>query len=118
SFFTGLFLVILLAAIMSTASSLLILASSAVVRDIVQKIYRPELSERRLSFYGKVTTVGIGAVALVVALGEVRVIFWFVLFAWSGLGSAFVPVTLCALYWKRATLAGAIAGMVTGFAVT
>ena len=118
AFFTGLFLVILLAAIMSTASSLLILASSAVVRDVVQKIYRPTLSESRLSMYGKLTTAVIGTVALIVALGEVRLIFWFVLFAWSGLGSAFVPVTVCALFWKRTTLAGAIAGMVTGFVVT
>lgn len=116
--FTGIFLVVVLAAIMSTADSLLILASSAVVRDVVQKIYRPALSERRLSFYGKLTTVVLGLAALVVALGEVRLIFWFVLFAWSGLASAFVPVVLCALFWKRTTLAGAVAGMATGFVTT
>jgi len=52
------------------------------------------------------------------ALSEVRVIFWFVLFAWSGLACAFAPVVLCALFWKRATRAGAIAGMATGFCVT
>ena len=51
------------------------------------------------------------------AIGEVRLIFWFVLFAWSGLASAFVPVVLCALFWKGTTLEGAIWGMVTGFAV-
>ncbi len=116
--FTGIFLVVVLAAIMSTADSLLILASSAVVRDVVQKIYRPALSERRLSLYGKLVTLAMGVAALVVALGEVRVIFWFVLFAWSGLASAFVPVVLCALFWKRTTLAGAVAGMATGFVVT
>ncbi len=116
--FTGLFLVVVLSAILSTADSLLILASSAVVRDVVQKIYRPAMSERRLSFYGKVTTVLVGAAACVVALGEVRLIFWFVLFAWSGLASAFVPVVVCALYWKRTTLAGAIWGMTVGFVVT
>ncbi|MBA4157866.1 MAG: sodium/proline symporter [Gemmatimonadetes bacterium] len=116
--FTGLFLVVVLAAIMSTADSLLILASSAVVRDVVQKIYRPDTPERRLAFYGKITTVVVGAAACIVALGEVRLIFWFVLFAWSGLASAFVPVVLCSLFWKRTTLAGAIAGMVTGFVTT
>lgn len=115
---TGLFLVVVLAAIMSTADSLLILASSAVVRDVVQKIYRPNLPEGRVSFYGKLTTVVVGAAACVVALGEARVIFWFVLFAWSGLASAFVPVVLCALFWKRTTLAGAISGMTVGFVVT
>ena len=73
--FTGIFLVIVLAAIMSTADSLLLLASSAVVRDLVQKIFHPDLSEKSLSFYGKLTTVIIGACALVFALAEVRVIF-------------------------------------------
>jgi Na+/proline symporter len=110
--------VIVLAAIMSTADSLLILASSAIVRDVVQKIYRPSITERKLSIYGKATTVVLGLLAAVVALGEVRVIFWFVLFAWSGLAAAFVPAVLCALFWKRTTLAGAAVGMVTGFTVT
>ena len=116
--FTGIFMVVVLAAIMSTADSLLILASSAVVRDVVQKIYRPEMPERRLSLYGKLVTVVLGVAALALALGEARLIFWFVLFAWSGLASAFVPVVLCGLFWKRTTLQGAIWGMVSGFAVT
>ncbi len=115
---TGLFLVIVLAAIMSTVDSLLILASSAIVRDVVQKIFNPGLSDKRLSLYGRLTTVVIGAFALIFALGEVRLIFWFVLFAWSGLGSAFTPVVLCSLFWKRTTRAGAVAGMVGGFATT
>lgn len=115
--FTGIFLVVVLAAIMSTVDSLLILASSAVIRDVVQKIYRPDLSDERLTFYGKLVTVVIGGIALIFALQEVRMIFWFVLFAWSGLASAFTPVVLCSLFWKRTTRAGAIAGMVSGFAV-
>jgi sodium/proline symporter len=116
--FTAIFLVIVLAAIMSTADSLLILASSAVVRDVVQKIFHPDLSERRLSLYGKLTTVVIGAGALILAVGEVRMIFWFVLFAWSGLASAFTPVILCSLFWGGTTRAGALAGMVGGFLST
>ena len=115
SIFTGLYLVIVLAAMMSTVDSLLILASSAVVRDLLQQVFRPELSDRRLSLVGKITTVIIGAAALAFSLGEVRMIFWFVLFAWSGLASAFTPVVLCSLYWKRTTRAGAIAGMAGGF---
>ncbi len=113
--FAGVFLVIVLAASMSTVDSLLILASSVVVRDVVQKVFNPHLSERRFSLYGKLTTVVIGIGALIFALGEVRLIFWFVLFAWSGLASAFAPVVLCSLFWKRTTRAGAIAGMVAGF---
>jgi len=118
SFFTGIFLVVVLAAIMSTVDSLLILASSAVVRDVVQKALGFEASQRTLSRLGKGVTVLIGAVGLVVALLEVRVIFDFVLFAWSGIACAFTPVVLLSLFWKRTTRAGAVAGMLVGFLTT
>ena len=114
--FTGIFLVVLLAAIMSTADSLLILASSAVVRDVIQKTINPPWSQAIFSRWGKLITVAIGASAVALALPEVRAIFWFVLFAWSGLASAFTPVVLCSLFWRRTTRAGAIAGMIAGFA--
>lgn len=118
AFFTGIFLVVVLAAIMSTVDSLLILASSVVVRDVVQKALGSRASERALSRVGKSVTVLIGAVGLVVALLEVRVIFDFVLFAWSGIACAFTPVVLCSLFWKGTTREGAIAGMVGGFGAT
>jgi len=116
--FTGVFLVVVLAAILSTVDSLLILASSAVVRDVVQKVFNPNLTERQLSSLGRVTTAAIGIGALALALPEVRVVFWFVLFAWSGIASAFAPVVLCSLFWSRTTKAGVIAGMVAGFVTT
>ncbi len=116
--FTGIFLVVVLAAIMSTVDSLLILASSAIVRDLWQKVFDPDAPERRLTFMGKGVTVLIGGLGLVVALTEPRMIFYFVLFAWSGIAAAFTPVVLCSLFWKRTTRAGAIAGMVGGFVVT
>jgi Na+/proline symporter len=116
--FTGIFLVIVLAAILSTVDSLLILASSAVVRDVVQKVYNPDLTERQLSMLGRLTTAVIGIGALALALPEVRAVFWFVLFAWSGIASAFAPVVLCSLFWKRTTRTGVIAGMIAGFVTT
>jgi sodium/proline symporter len=67
---------------------------------------------------GKAVTVVIGLVGIWLALTEQRMIFWFVLFAWSGIASAFTPVVLCSLFWKRTTRAGAIAGMVGGFVTT
>ena len=112
----GLVLVVVVAAIMSTVDSLLILASSAVIRDIVQKILRPDLPDRGLSIAGRLLTAVIGLGGLAFALdGENQVIFWFVLFAWSGLASAFTPVVLCSLFWRRTTRAGAVAGMIAGF---
>ena len=64
---------------------------------------------------GKAATVVIGAGGLASALSGSRMIFWFTLFAWSGLASAFAPVVLCSLFWKGTTRAGAISGMVGGF---
>ncbi len=116
--FTGIFLVIVLGAIMSTVDSLLILASSAVVRDLGQKIFGAARGGGRLSRYGRCATAAVGLVAIPFALSEPPLLFWFMLFAWSGLGGAFVPVVLCSLFWKRTTLPGAAAGMTAGFAVT
>lgn len=116
--FTGIFLVVVLAAMMSTVDSLLILASSAAVRDVLQKIFRPDVGERVVSMLGKGVTVILGLGGLWLALMEARVIFWFVLFAWAGLASAFAPVVLCSLFWKGTTRAGAIAGMIAGFGTT
>jgi sodium/proline symporter len=114
--FVGVYLVIVLAASMSTVDSLLILVSSSIARDIVQHVFGPRITDRHIARIGQVSTVVIGLAALAFAMGEVRLIFWFVLFAWSGLASAFTPVVLCALFWRQTTRVGAIAGMVAGFA--
>jgi sodium/proline symporter len=114
--FVGVFLVIVLAASMSTVDSLLILVSSVIARDVVQNIFNPRWSERHIAAIGQIATVVIGIAALAFAMGEVRLVFWFVLFAWSGLACAFTPVVLCSLFWRRTTRQGAIAGMVAGFA--
>jgi sodium/proline symporter len=113
--FLGIYLVIVLAASMSTVDSLLILASSSVARDVVQNVFNPRVSDRGIAIIGKIVTAAIGIAAVAFALGEVRLIFWFVLFAWSGLACAFTPVILCSLFWPRTTRSGAVAGMVSGF---
>ena len=64
------------------------------------------------------TVVVVGLGAMINALTEVRVIFWFVLFTWSGLGASFGPVILATLYSDKVTREGAIAGMLTGFVTT
>ena len=66
----------------------------------------------------RITVLLLGIASIVVALGEIRVVFWFVLLAWSGLGSSFGPPLILALYWKKLTPAGVIASMITGFGVT
>lgn len=114
----GLMLVIVLAAIMSTVDSLLLLSSSAVVRDTMQKMLGSPKTDEQLSDYGKVLTILIGAIGVVFAAPEAKFIFWFVLFAWSGLGAAFGPVLLGLLHYKKITREGVIAGMLGGFLTT
>ncbi len=114
---TGVLFIIVLSAIMSTVDSLLLLASSAIVRDTMQKIVGSEKSDKTLAAYGKAVTIVIGIIAVLVALfmAENKLIFWFVLFSWSGLGAAFGPVVLALLLDKRTTGAGVAAGMLGGF---
>lgn len=115
---SGLLLVVVLSAIMSTVDSLLLLASSAVVRDTYQKIMGSKESDERLANYGKVLTVVIGIIAVVLGVQEPRVIFHFVLASWSGLGSAFGPAVIGILYYKRITWLGVLCGMLGGFSAS
>ena len=112
---SGILLVVVLSAIMSTVDSLLLLASSAVVRDTMQKLLRSPRSDVALSNYGKALTIIIGAIGSGFALTETPLIFWFVLFAWSGLGAAFGPAIVCLLYDRKTTGYGIVAGMLGGF---
>jgi sodium/proline symporter len=111
----GMLLVVVLSAIMSTVDSLLLLASSAFVRDTYQKIMGSNESDERLSNYGKAFTVAVGVVAVVLGVQEPRVIYHFVLASWSGLGSAFGPAVIGILYYKRITWLGVLCGMSGGF---
>ena len=112
---TALLVAVVLAAVMSTADSLLILAVSAVVRDVYQKIFRPQATQERVVMLSRVLTAVIAVAALAVSLMEIRLVFWFVLFAWAGISSAFVPVIVLSLFWKGITLKGAAASMIVGF---
>jgi Na+/proline symporter len=114
----GIMMVVVLAAIMSTVDSLLILASSAVVRDYMQKIRGSSLSEKALANRGKLLTLIIGVIGIGFALQQSPMIFWLVIFAWNGLGATFGPPLLCGLWYPKTNFKGAIAGMLGGFITT
>lgn len=114
----GVMLAAILSAIMSTVSSQLLVAASAVSRDLFERVLGFARSGRASVLAGRIAVLLLGAAGIVVALQDVRVVFWFVLFAWSGMGAAFGPVLLLSLWTDLLTRRGAIAGMVTGFAVT
>jgi len=114
----GVMLAAILSAIMSTVSSQLLVAASAISRDVFEQVLGKGKSAKSAVLAGRIAVLVLGLVALLVSIQDVRVVFWFVLFAWSGLGAAFGPVLLLALYTDRLTRTGALAGMITGFAVT
>ncbi|MFT4540625.1 MAG: sodium/proline symporter [Planctomycetota bacterium] len=120
-FITGLYITIVLSAIMSTIDSLLVVASSAAVRDWYQKIRNPDMSEEQLIRMCRKVTVGLAFVALAVAMGvslatEGQGVFWFVIFGWSGIAATFCPVVILSLTWRGLNAVGAGAGMIAGFA--
>ncbi|MBT5631462.1 MAG: sodium/proline symporter [Nitrospina sp.] len=115
---TAIVLTGVLAAIMSTVSAQILVAASAVAHDVYSKILKKSLSHERILWVSRATVLFLGIGAMLIAMGETRVIFWFVLFAWSGLGASFGPVILFTLYSKKITRQGAIAGMLIGFLTT
>ena len=118
TFLTAIVLTGVIAAIMSTVSAQIIVAASAMAHDIYSKVIHGSLTPNRILSISRLTIFLIGLGAMLVALMDTRVIFWFVLFAWSGLGASFGPVILFTLYSKKITRNGAISGMLTGFFTT
>lgn len=116
----GIYIAAVLSAIMSTIDSLLVVASSAITRDFYQQIFRPDLKNDPLIKTSRKVTLIIALAALGIAmtiasLTPDRTIFWFVIFGWSGISATFCPVIMLSLFWKKYTLQGAIASMITGF---
>lgn len=116
----GLYIAIVLAAIMSTVDSLLVLASSAAVRDVYQKIMNPTMKDEDLVRASRIGTVLLAVVALAVALTVAatqpgRTVFWFVVFGWSGIAATFCPTMILSMFWSRFTGRGALAAMIAGF---
>jgi SSS family solute:Na+ symporter len=118
--FFGLVVASIFAAILSTADSQLLVAASSVVRDFYEKIlHRGEtIPQKRLVKYSRVVVVLLVAAALVFGVLAENLVFWLVLFAWAGLGAAIGPPSILALFWRRTTHQGVIAGLLTGAAVT
>ena len=118
--FVGIYMAVVLAAIMSTVDSLLVLASSAIVRDIYQKILNPKIQIKKLTGISRISTFIMASIALMVAIlvaisTPERTIFWFVLVGFHGIAASFCPTIILSLFWKGFTEKGAIASMIVGF---
>ena len=115
-FVAGLVLAAVLAAIMSTISSQLIVTSSALVEDLYKIIRKKEASENSLVMFGRMGVLVVAVVAILIALDRNSTILELVGFAWAGFGASFGPIVLLALFWKKLTNWGAIAGLATSAA--
>lgn len=104
----------ILAATISSSDSYLLIAASALVKNIYQGLFRKNATEKHVLSISRITLLLITAVAILIALDENSVIFTIVSFAWAGFGATFGPLMLLSLFWKRINRAGAIAGMVSG----
>lgn len=109
------------AAMMSTADSQLLVATSTLIEDVYVRMFRPTTTPSKLVMLSRLVTVLIAGVAFVLALGALRgsaLIDTMVSYAWAGLGSSFGPPLLFSLWWKRTTWSGALAGMLAGMIST
>ncbi len=104
----------ILAATISSSDSYLLIAASALAKNIFQGVVKKKATDKQVMLVTRITLLAIALIAMVIALDENSVIFSIVSFAWAGFGATFGPLMLFSLFWKRTTRAGAIAGMVSG----
>ena len=116
-FITGFLLAAILAAIMSTISSQLLVTSSTLTEDIYRTFFKKNASDKELVFFGRFTILIVSVVAILLSLNKTSTILDLVGHAWAGFGSAFGPLIILSLTWKRMTKWGALAGMITGTAI-
>lgn len=120
AFFAGGFIAMVLSAIMSTIDSLLVVASSAGVRDYWQKTRHPDMSDERLMSLSRRVTLALSFASFGVGIGVMLYdkengVFWTIMFGWSGIAATFCPTMILSLYWSGLTARGAKFAMVAGF---
>ena len=113
---TGFLLAALLAAIMSTISSQLLVASSSLTEDFYKLFFRRHASERESVNVGRICVALVAIAAIIIASDPDSQVLGLVSNAWAGFGAAFGPLIILSLMWPRTNGAGAIAGMVVGAA--
>ena len=113
-FIGGIFLCGILAAIMSTADSQLLVSASSVSEDLYHSFVKKDADSKEILRVSRLTVMVIAVIAFVIAWNPNSSIMGLVSNAWAGLGSAFGPIVVMSLFWKRTNLPGAVAGIVSG----
>lgn len=114
SFLAGIVMAGILAATFSSCAAFLLIAASAIAKNIYQKLLKKEATDKQVMNISRIMLFVIAIVAIFFAADENSVIFNIVSFAWAGFGSAFGPIIILSLFWKGITRNGALAGMITG----
>lgn len=110
----GIMLAAILAAVMSTISSQLIVTSSALIEDLYKAVIKTDASDKQYVFLGRMAVLIVSVIAIFLAWPNSDSILSIVSFSWAGFGASFGPIVLLALYWKKLTSQGALWGMITG----
>lgn len=110
----GIFLSAILAAIMSTADSQLLVTSSALTEDLYAVLLRNRASQTELVWISRFAVVAVAIIASVIAFDPDSTVLGLVSYAWGGFGATFGPIVLLSLFWRRMTRNGAVAGLVAG----
>ena len=113
-FASGLIMAAVLAAIMSTASSQLLVAASAFAQDFYRAVFCKGKEAKELVWISRISVLAISAIAIALAMNPDSLILDIVAYAWAGFGAAFGPALLFSLFWRRTTRNGALAGIVVG----
>jgi sodium/proline symporter len=114
SFIAGIILSAILAAIMSTASSQLLVTASSISQDFYKALLRRNATDRELVWVSRWTVVGVSIFAIILALNPNNLVLDLVAYAWAGFGASFGPTLILALFWPRMTRGGALAGIIVG----
>ena len=101
-------------AMMSTASSQLMVCSSAVSEDLFQDLSKKKRSQKQMLWINRLLVVTVGIVAFFIALWFSDTVYGLVSYAWAGIGSSFGPAVLLLLFWKRFSKAGVFASLIGG----
>ncbi|MGH8167369.1 MAG: sodium:solute symporter family transporter [Woeseiaceae bacterium] len=110
----GICLSAILAAVMSTASAQLLVASSAFAEDFYKGLFSKDASRKELLWVGRLAVLGVAVIALWLARDPESRVLELVAWAWAGFGAAFGPTVILSLYWRRMNRAGALAGVIVG----
>ncbi len=110
----GIFLAAILAAIMSTADSQLLVTSSALTEDFYHVLFRKDASEKELVWISRFAVIAVSLVAYVFAMNPDSSVLGLVSYAWAGFGATFGPIIILSLFWKRMTRNGALGGIIGG----